>query len=218
MRTFVKVNVELQLLVLCLASAVAGQTPDVSLGLEVGLSRATFHGEAVEGLKARSGVTAELMVERRIGGLAWVATGAGWTQKGSRGTLTGFEEALSTDLRIDYVQIPLLIGLRPSWDAAITPIVFAGPSVAFEVSCDNLTPIEELALTLGCPEDGTRKQADWSAVIGGGLEYDAGRATMRLVARYEHGLTQLNDTLDGSFAHIHNRALILRAGVFVPIA
>lgn len=205
------------LLVLSLVTDGAGQTGEVRLGLDAGLTLATFRGTDVEGLDTQTGATAGLTVERQIHDLVWIGTGLGWVQKGATGTLTGFEEPLATDLQLDYLQIPLLFGVGLASDGRVRPIAFAGPAVAFELSCEVRTAPAELALTLGCPEDDSRRQTDWSAVLGAGIEYDAGRALVRVTGRYDHGLTQLNDTEGGQLAQLHNRTFAIGAGVSVPI-
>lgn len=205
------------LLLLSLVTDGAGQIGEVRLGLDAGLTLATFRGAAVEGLDTQTGASVGLTLDRQVHDLVWIGTGVGWAQKGATGTLTGFEEPLVTDLRLDYLQIPVLFGVGLAPDSRVRPTVFAGPAVAFEMSCDVRTAPEELAVTLGCPEDDSRRQTDWSAILGAGIGYDTGRALVRVTGRYDHGLTQLNDTEGGQFAQLHNRAFVIGAGVSVPI-
>lgn len=193
---------------------------DVMLGLDAGLSRTTFQGERVDGLDHEAGATVGLSVEWRVAEPVSLGSGVTWIRKGASGAIpgsvTGFDETLLVDLDLDYVQLPLLAHVHLPRLGRLRPSLFAGPAVALEIRCAVNTAPEEIALTLGCgADDDGRSRADWSALLGGGLAYRLrGAAEIRLQARYELGLTEIDDI---AALEIHNRGSVLTAGVALPV-
>lgn len=213
--------------VLFLTTGVAPEavwSQDLMLGFDAGRSRATFRatfqGERVDGLDHETGATMGLSIALRVAEHASLGSGVTWIRKGASGAIpgsvTGFDETLLVDLDLDYIQLPLLANIHLPQLGRVRPSLFGGPAVALEVRCGVNTAPEEIALTLGCgADDHGRSRTDWSALLGGGLAYrlQAG-PEIRLQARYEVGLTEIDDldTLE-----VHNRGSVLTAGVAVPV-
>lgn len=206
-------------LLLVLGATEPARAQNVSLGFDLGLSMATFSGDANGerlDLRHEPGVHAGATVTWAVRDLVSLETGLSWIRKGATGTVLGFEEALATDIRLDYLQAPLLARLHLPLGMALRPALFAGPAVAFETDCGVRTAPSELALTLGCGgEDHLREKIDWSVLVGGGLAYDVGGTSLHVDGRYDVGLVKIaahTDNLD-----VRNRAFVLTTGVSFPL-
>lgn len=196
-----------------LATAEPGHGQSLSLGLDLGVSVATLGAEQTDRLHYAAGPAVGMTMGWRLTDAFSVGSGLGWLRKGAEGTLIGFEEPLAVDIRLDYVQIPFLARLTLPGAGALRPTLFGGTAVAFETGCDVRTAGSELALTLGCdgPED-ERATTDWSVLLGGGLEYETRRGSLRIQGRYDHGLTRIDEAPDVQFPNLENRAFVITAG------
>lgn len=203
-------------LTLSIAALLAEQAhaQDLSLGVEVGLSMPAFSVENSPALDYKAGLAAGVSLAWRLDDLLSLEAGTSWIRKGATGTIpgsiTGFDETLLVDLRLDYLQIPALARVHFPTAGTLAPSLFAGPAVAFEVGCAVQSAPREIAL--GC---GTRNQAAWSLLLGGGLAYRVGGSgAVRLEGRYDIGLTEIYDI---SGLGVHNRGFVLTAGASMPI-
>lgn len=208
-------------LALSTTALAAGQAhaQGLSLGVDVGVSMATFSGERIAGLQHRAGPVLGVSIVVRPDGLLSLETGANWIRKGARGTLsastTGFDEALPVDLRLDYVQLPALARFYLPAVGTVRASLFAGPAVAFDIGCSVQTAPVEIAFTLGCGTQEYDRSTDWSLLLGGGIAHRrAGGWTVRLDGRYDLGLTNLDQASD---LEVRNRGFVVTTGMSVPI-
>lgn len=119
----------------------------------------------------------------------------------------------NSEVALNYLQIPVLVQYHlPT--PGVSPRLFAGPSLAFEVSCD----IEDGSFSASCDEEGIdTKSADFGLVFGAGVDIPAGGVVVTLDGRYDMGVTDIGEDADGlADAEIKNRAWELFAGVGFP--
>lgn len=117
------------------------------------------------------------------------------------------------EVRLNYLQIPVLVQYHlPT--PGVSPRVFAGPSLAFEVSCD----IEDGSFSASCEDEGVdTKSADFGLVFGAGVDIPAGGVVVTLDGRYDMGVTNIGEDADElGDVEIKNRAWELFAGVGFP--
>jgi hypothetical protein len=124
----------------------------------------------------------------------------------SKGTKEG-----DVSLKVDYLEVPVLIGAAfPLSNSALKPMVFAGPSVGFKLSCDEGG--------FDC-SDGV-KSVDFGVVFGGGLEYALSSVVLFLDGRYNLGLTDVVDTeeiVEEFDISAKNRTWQFMAGLGFPV-
>jgi hypothetical protein len=124
------------------------------------------------------------------------------------------------EFKAAYIQIPLLLKLRiPIQDSPVRPVLYGGAAVGFESSCK--VELEGLGLSgeFDCDDpliDAERTTTDWSAVFGGGLDFVLSSVVINLDARYDLGLTNLNNETEGP-GSIKNRTWTFMAGVGFPV-
>jgi hypothetical protein len=186
------------------AAPLAAQS--VTVGPMAGVSLSTFSGDDVdfisdEGIFLEKGTRTGFAV----GGFAEFEFGANFAiepqllylQRGAKysgsvddgtGTLVG----VSSSLNVDYLQLPVLFKaeLRKP-DSKLTPAVFVGPAIGFNISCKINAEGAGSELSQDCPDD-TVSSTDFSLVFGAGLEYDG----FSLQGRYDMGLGSIADDGD----------------------
>lgn len=127
----------------------------------------------------------------------------------------GSEEA---DLELTYIEIPILARVNLAPEAQVRPVVFAGPAVAFEASCEVSGAVEGLEIEADCDDplvDLTRKTTDVGLVFGAGLDFDLGGAVGLIEGAFNLGLRSLDDDPEGSSTK--SRVITLRAGIGIPV-
>jgi hypothetical protein len=126
------------------------------------------------------------------------------------------------DLKSSYFEIPLLFTVKFSVaDTPMRPILFAGPSISFESKCEVSGEEDGTTVSFDCddPEVAVeRKQTDWAAVFGVGVDYPVGDFLIGGEWRYNLGLTNINDDSEtSSFETVKSRgwAILLTVGYVI---
>ena len=151
-----------------------------SLGIKGGLSFATLSNKSPD-FDNRTGFAAGVALDLRSG-LIGIQPEVLYVQKGvtPNGTPSG------TSPKLDYIEVPVLLKLSLG-TPGIQPMVYAGPSAGFRLSCK--------VLELDCAS-GTVKSTDWGAVLGGGVRV-GGDKGFTLEGRYTWGLKDIHDVSAG---------------------
>lgn len=186
-----------------LATVGAQAQGQAQIGVIAGATFSTLRG--VDNLDTRTGL---------IGGLSLVLPGGGifawqpellFTSKGAKGTNSG-----PSGLKLNYVELPILLRLSPVSVSGVRPHVYAGPSFGLELSCT-------VQGTDGDCDDVpsiTTKSVDIGGVAGGGVTFDVGGALLTGGARYTFGVSKVAE-FDVSTAReaARNGAFALYAGI-----
>jgi outer membrane protein with beta-barrel domain len=177
------------LVVACWAAASAAVAQDIEFGIKGGASLADLSGgEDAFGdstSNTRNGFVVGAFLAFPLGGTVSLQPEALFAQKGAKFDFTDFE----TTLKIDYVEVPLLIKARFGGDG-IRPYLFAGPYFGFRMKAEVEVDAGEAGNTTDDLEDET-KGTDYGAVAGAGLEIPAGNGAFLVEARYARGLTSI---------------------------
>jgi hypothetical protein len=168
---------------------------DIEFGIKAGASLADLNdpddafGDAES--STRNGFVAGAFVAFPLGDNFSLQPEALFAQKGAQ-----FEfEDLDSKLKLDYVEVPLLLKLR-SGDDGFRPYVLAGPYVGFRMKAEAEVDAGEDGTSTTDLEDET-KSTDYGAVAGVGLEIPAGSGAFLIEARYTRGLTNIaSDDVD----------------------
>lgn len=140
----------------------------------------------------------------------------------------GLTVETSGDLRLGYLELPLLLKVGTPTRTGPRPALYAGPALALQVACETELvnrffaegtgdPRGESREELPCDAGGgaPRQRVDAGLIVGGGLEIPMGdRTVLAIEARYDHGLVTL-DT--GSGRAVRNRALMMLVGFGVRV-
>ena len=204
-------------LFVCLSAVEA--RAQVTLGLKGGLNLANVSASEPDGtdidLDSRTTFGGGAYFQTGLGGVFALQAEALYTQRGAKVTDGG------ATLDLSYIDIPLLFMFRvPAGDAAIWPILYAGPVVSFETNCQ-LKGEDGTSVDCGS-ETGDffrTKSPDFSSAFGGGFEVFMGRYTLQLDIRYTLGFVNIDDTSEGLAGSAKNRTWSFYIGlgrVLVP--
>jgi hypothetical protein len=162
-------------------------------GVKFGPTFATFSSDALD-FKTRTGIHAGLFFGGNPDGAVGVQTEINWLRKNTE------TEIPAQKIRVDYLQIPVLLRLNGGGNSAGSFRAFGvvGPAVDFKIADD----VDGLTI-----DDGF-EGADISLVFGGGIEV----ARIIVEGRYEKGLRRVNNKFN-ELADIKKQAFTVLFGI-----
>lgn len=165
-----------------------------SVGVKGGLSFATLDNKLPD-WSSRTGFAAGLSFDFQSGAIG-LQPEALYVQKGVG--FDGTPSASSHVPRLSFIEVPVLLKLMLP-EGQVRPMVYAGPSVSFRVSCSyqgfDCTPYTS--------------KTDYGVVLGGGVRF-GGTQGFTVEGRYEWGLKDINDP--GAGVQQRTRTFLLLIG------
>jgi hypothetical protein len=163
------------LVIIAMSSSAAAQ----GVGIKFGPTFTEFSSDALD-YKNRTGIHAGLFFGGNRDGLLGLQSELNWIRKKSEA------EASGRQIRIDYLQVPVLLRLNIGSRSASGPAIYAiaGPAVDIKLADE----VEGITLDNGF------EGADVTLVFGGGIEV----ARLVLEGRYDKGLRRINNL----FSHV----------------
>jgi outer membrane protein with beta-barrel domain len=117
----------------------------------------------------------------------------------------GRNDDTDAELRLDYVQLPVLLRYDFLEPSTVHPFVYGGPAFSLEVNCSRTTE----GHAVDCDQSSIHQRPfDFAGVIGAGVSLKVGREAVSLSARYLAGTAEVFDNGVGK-----NRVLSFVAGV-----
>jgi opacity protein-like surface antigen len=116
------------------------------------------------------------------------------------------------DLRLEYIEVPLLLHLPLTIGVNFSPYVFGGPSVGFEIRCR--TTVAGVTADCGDADAFARNSTDFGLTAGGGFAFAMGPGALLLEGRYTWGLSDISRAEDVT---IRNRSGAVMAGYEIPL-
>ena len=207
-----------------LALAPAGaRAQEITLGVKGGLNFANLSVDAPDdpdfGFDSQTDFLAGAFAQFGIGRVFAVQPEVLYSQRGANSR----DEDPAAKLNLDYIEVPLLLMARlGSRESPMYPILYAGPSVAFETRCSVTGEQDGSSVSLDCDDpqlDGALEttKTNFGLVFGGGFEILYSRLTIQLDARYNLGLTNLNDADDAAEVSVKNRTWSFMLGLGIPV-
>jgi hypothetical protein len=129
-------------------------------------------------------------------------------------------DGIDATFELDYLQIPVLLQYHVPVEGDISPRLFAGPALAFNLGCDVSGGDGSTSVSLSCDAfsdfgvDLEARTVELALVFGGGVDIAAGSTTVTLDGRYDMGLSDVLE-IEG-VSGLKNRAWELFAGVGFP--
>lgn len=176
------------------------------VGVKGGFVAAELSGDLEDALSSRTGLGFGAFLQVMVGPNWSIQPEALYLAKGAS------EDGGDGEVKVNYLQIPVLVQYHlPT--PGVSPRLFAGPSLAFELGCD----IEEDGDSASCDDLGiSTKSADFGVVFGAGVDIPAGGVVVTLDGRYDLGVTNISDEAEEFEIDIKNRAWEFFAGVGFP--
>lgn len=121
-----------------------------------------------------------------------IQTEALFSMKGDSESVGGY----TTSTRLGYFDVPVLARFGFLHDAPVRPSLFVGPSLGINVSAKS--KLEGEGGEVGIDVKDQVGTLDLGLVVGGGLDFRAGRRTFGVDVRYSRGLRDIGDGANGS--------------------
>jgi hypothetical protein len=193
-----------------------GEPPRLTVGAALGMSLASQSTEApfAAGVEAASkpglalGVAASVVLYRASrGSPGFFIAGHPEILYVAKGTNLDLDGDKIGAYHLSYVEIPLLARVGFQAGRSVAPYLLLGPELGLLLSAE----LENSRGELSDVED-RLKTADFGVVMGGGvsLNIPAIKGALDLEARYDLGLTDINDTGMGGF--VKNRSFFVMLG------
>lgn len=168
------------LLALATAFAAVPASAQASFGLKAGLNTTFASGDGADGSKARLGFVGGAVVRYDVTPTVGLQVEGLYSQKGFN-EVDGF---VDEDIRLDYVEIPVLlrlgVPLSPLMDAGVT----VGPSIGIPIRGKDQF------------DDGLENELDLQTDLGVAVGLDVGSGPFFVDARYTAGLRDVLDEAD----------------------
>lgn len=205
-------------LVLVLAPQARGQAP--TIGLKLGPSISTIRSDESASTRSLTRFTGGGFVRFDFGRIGFQPE-LMYSPKGGRDRLIidDFPTDIDAELRLDYIEIPLLLILPLATGPRMAPYLYGGPALAFEVGCNVVVKAGGVSASSGCDDDeleSDRRTFDVGAMLGGGLAFPIGPGSLLIEGRYNFGLLDLNTGPDGGA--FRNRAGAVLVGYALTLA
>lgn len=199
--------------ILCLPAMAGAQSASPRVGVMGGLNIATLGGDDAEDVKIRTGLLAGVSYVANLSGPWAIEMDGLFSMKGAKGN----DEGTSIALKLNYIEVPLLLRYNMASSGNATPHLAAGVSLAYQASCNVEGTDSGVTVSFDCDEfseeSGSEfKSFDAGVVVGGGIDFKSGTRTFTIGARYTFGLMDVADD-----AKLQNRAFQLYAGVAIPL-
>ena len=195
-------------LFMALPAVAAGQS---TVGFLGGLSLATLGGDDAVDLDSRTGLRFGGFFKVPISDVLGVQVGAGFVQKGASETELGVD----LELKLGYIEIPLLLTLSPSTNGNVGFTFSVGPAVGFKTGCKFSATDAGVTVEADCDDsfvDFDLKSFEVGAMVGAGLDIGlTDSVSLVLDGFYNFGLTKIDDS--GVNDDTKNRAFSILAGL-----
>lgn len=200
-----------------LTLALAGQTSaqNLSAGAKAGVTFADLGGDFEQIIETNT----DLKTGFSVGGFFGVdlhplfrlQADAQYVQKGAKADLDG----VAGKFKLAYIEIlvPATL-LIPVQGGTVVPRLYAGPAVAFELSCKVSGEEAGVSIDLNCDEEGVdapTKSVDFGVFAGVGLDIPAGPGAISFDVLYNLGVSDINDFPDDPNT-VKNRTIQILAG------
>jgi len=205
-----------------LAPAGAG-AQEITLGVKGGLNVSNLSVNAPDdpdiGFDSQTDFRVGAFAQFTIGKIFAIQPEFFYSQEGAK--LQDTDPAVK--LNLNYFEIPLLLMARlASRESPIYPILYTGPSVAFQSRCQVTGQEGGVSVSFDCDdpllEGGLEtEKTDFGVVFGGGFEILYSKLTIQHDARYNLGLTNLNASEDAAEVSVKSRGWAFMLGLGVPL-
>lgn len=186
------------------ASPVLGQ----GIGAHAGITFATAAGDDVPDVEYKSGFSFGAYATLNLAPMLSFRPELNYMAKGAE--ITGIVDGTG-QVNLTYIQVPLLLRLSLPNPVGPRPYVFAGPAVSFEAGCKLEGESGGVSVSVDCNDPSVDflepKSLAWDLVGGAGVGFGLGLGEATIGARYDLGLTDIEDGADAK-----NRAISVMVG------
>jgi hypothetical protein len=180
----------------------------VTVGVSGGLSIASLTGDDVdEDLGSRTGMNVGGFLELPLADIVWLVPGVYYIQKGAT------SDVPDGKIKIDYVEVPLLLRVGVSQRDPVGVNLFLGPTFAFQAKCSfELGNVSGDCESQAASDLDFGKSFDLGLAVGAGLSFAVSPNVSFLTnAMWDLGLMSIDDSPAES--DVKNEAIWLNVGL-----
>jgi hypothetical protein len=186
----------------------AQSTAPARIGILAGANSATIGGSDADGADRRTGFVAGVYLVKPIAAGISLRPELLYSQKGAKTTIVDEDVSAKAELKLSYVDVPVLLQFEPSSASAVRPHVYVGPSFGIKADCKLAASGGGLSASVDCDQDFDLKSFDLGGVVGAGIGLPLGGVGATIGARYQHGFTDI-----AKDATVKNRVFSVYASV-----
>jgi hypothetical protein len=219
--------------VMCGLAATAQAGISLSVGARGGLGGAAFIGDDADSLDLRLGLGGGLTMALHLGDIVAVRPEFAFALRGaryeSRYAFTVLGATYTAEIRADYLltylEIPVLIELRPRLSGNLRPLAYIGVQPAFNIAAKSHVESDvSNPLTGGIEHhedeqdiEGDVTDVDFALVGGAGIELLVGPGSLLIEVRGTIGVAPVFEKNGGDEPEIHNSSFSLELGYRWPL-
>jgi hypothetical protein len=201
------------------AAQTRGAIPE--FGIKGGIPFSTIRVDLAEDVDSRTALGGGAFVHVPLGPVG-IQLEVLYMQKGA--VLGGNDaDLVGMVIALDYIEVPLLVTVPIDVGPSVTPYLFSGPALAFEVGCAFERDAEGVEASIDCTGSPaidfelTSKKLDIGLTLGGGLRVPLGPGALLLEGRYTFGLVNINDDPVENGDNFKNRSAAGMIGFSFPL-
>ncbi len=184
-------------ILICILVAISGEAgadnrpqSRIHVGAKGGVSFATLSGDPYTAYDARIGFSAGVFVSIPVARNVSIQPEILYRQKGAK--TSGYCNDLPTNwtLKLDYVEVPVLLSVTMSTAGNVTPRLFLGPAVAFKASFRQEAKNQNAAVSVDIR--GIRTQ-ELCFVVGAGMDFPFSSGTLSIEACMTPSLKSIHE-------------------------
>lgn len=183
-----------------------------SIGPIVGLNYTTVYGSDAEGADSRADFAVGGQVDIATQQEVFFRTGLIYSRRGFETTDNG----TTVNFKINYLEIPLLVGYSVPTSGGVRPYLMGGGQLGFKVGCSFEGSNGGVTASIGCDDPnlggGDFSSTDFAIVGGAGLALPVGLSHLMVDIRYAVGLMKIEKS-----SQIKNRGFTFGLGFMMPI-
>jgi hypothetical protein len=184
------------------ASAQVGMVPRTRVGILAGVNFANFSGSDANDAKSRTGAIGGLSFDFHVAPHVGVEIDGLYSQQGAVEPGKGGD----LTLKLDYVQVPVLLRYRFPTHTSVHPFLAVGPQVGFRVTCKVSSGGDSADCSDFTGENA--KSTDFSGTAAAGLGFGFGKNELSIQARYNMGFSKVFSDSD-----VKNKVFSVLAGL-----
>lgn len=190
-----------------LLSAPSTSHAQAQISAIAGATFSTLRG--IDGLDSRTGWIGGLSIVLPSSGLIAFQPEVLLVSKGAKGQNSGPD-----GLTLNYLEVPLLFRLQLDLGTGVTPHLYAGPYLGYQIDCK----VEGITGDCDDVPGVSTKTVDVGGALGGGLSFDVGGALLTTGVRYSFGVSKVADFEFGNVREsAKNGSFALYAGLGVRL-
>ncbi|MFY7922656.1 porin family protein [Gemmatimonas sp.] len=178
-----------------------------SVGVLAGANRSTVGGSDADQMESLIGVAGGVQLMRTLNDYVALEVDGLYSPKGA----SMKNQGAAADVRLRYLEVPLLLHLGPSPRSTVRPFVTLGASAGVLLSCTARERANGTSVSADCDQLADFQNVDATLIGGAGLDARLGPGTMTLTVRYGYGVRNIV-----SEAELQNRTFSFLAGWRIP--